>query len=254
MLASTWRTWPDPLVDYGREAYLAWQVAGGKTLYVDVAHFNGPLSVYVNALFLRIFGPSILALALTNAALAAGCIAMIYSLLVRVADRLAATFAGITFVTLFACARFVRLGNYNWLCPYSYELPHGVMVGIAALWCLDRYHRTRRLGWLAAMGAARARNGAPVPEWPSQHLSGGHLADEEEERCEERQQHAARERPENADEPAARGSGPTTWRETFESSRWRRGGTPSSSLPGSPRRSPFEAPDAEARSPSSSAS
>ena len=42
MLAWTWRTWPDPLVDYGREAYLAWQVAKGKTLYVDVAHFNGP--------------------------------------------------------------------------------------------------------------------------------------------------------------------------------------------------------------------
>ncbi len=154
MLAWTWRTWPDPLVDYGREAYLAWQVAKGKTLYVDVAHFNGPLSVYVNALFLRIFGPSILALALTNAALAAGCIAMLYSLLVRLADRLAATLAGITFVTLFACARFVRIGNYNWLCPYSYELPHGVMLGIAALWCLDRYHRTRRPGWLAATGTA----------------------------------------------------------------------------------------------------
>lgn len=154
MLAWTWRTWPDPLVDYGREAYLAWQVARGKTLYLDVAHFNGPLSVYLNALFLRIFGPSILALALANAALAAGCIAMLYSILLRVADRLAATLAGIAFVTLFACAGFVRIGNYNWLCPYSYELPHGVMLGIAALWCLDRYQRTSRLGWLAATGTA----------------------------------------------------------------------------------------------------
>jgi len=153
MLAWTWRTWPDPLIDFGREVYHAWQVTKGKTLYVDLAHFSGPLSVYLNAGFLRVFGPSILALALANAALAAGCVAMLYSILVRVADRLAATLAGLTFVTLFACGRFVRIGNYNWLCPYSYELPHGVMLGIAALWCLDRYHRTRRLGWLAATGA-----------------------------------------------------------------------------------------------------
>ena len=121
MLAWTWRTWPDPLVDYGREAYLAWQVARGKTLYLDVAHFNGPLLTKPRIMSLafalaggacvlgsiRIAGPSILALALTNAALAAGCIAMLYSILVRVTDRLAATLAGITFVTLFACARFV---------------------------------------------------------------------------------------------------------------------------------------------------
>jgi 4-amino-4-deoxy-L-arabinose transferase-like glycosyltransferase len=154
MLAWTWRTWPDPLVDFGREAYLAWQVSKGKTLYVDVAHFNGPFSVYLNAAFFRLFGTSILALALANAAPAAGCVAMLYSILVRVADRLAATLAGLTFVTVFACARFVRLGNYNWLCPYSYELPHGVMLGVAALWCLDRYHRTRRIGWSTATGAA----------------------------------------------------------------------------------------------------
>jgi 4-amino-4-deoxy-L-arabinose transferase-like glycosyltransferase len=154
MLASTWRTWPDPLVDYGREAYLAWQVAKGKTLYVDLAHFNGPFSVHLNAAFLQLFGTGILTLALANAALAALCVAMLYSILVRVADRLTATLAGVTFVTLFACGRFVRIGNYNWLCPYSYELPHGVMLGVAALWCLDRYHRTRRSGWLAATGAA----------------------------------------------------------------------------------------------------
>lgn len=154
MLAWTWRTWPDPLVDFGREAYHAWQVTRGKTLYVDLAHLSGPLSVYVNGLFLRIFGTSILTLALTNAVLTAGCVAMFYCLLVRVADRLAATLAGVTFVTIFAFGRFVRLGNYNWLCPYAYELPHGVMLAVAGLWFLDRYHRTRRLGWLTATGAA----------------------------------------------------------------------------------------------------
>jgi 4-amino-4-deoxy-L-arabinose transferase-like glycosyltransferase len=153
MLAHTWRTWPDPLIDFGRELYLAWQVAEGKTLYADVAHFNGPLSVYLNALVFRVFGPGILTLALANAVLAAGCVAMLYVLIARTADRLGAAVAGLTFVLVFACSRYVRLGNYNWLCPYSYELTHGVALGVAALWCLDRYHRTRHAAWIAATGA-----------------------------------------------------------------------------------------------------
>src|SRR5262245_21210399 len=49
-LARTWDTWPDPVVDFGRELYLAWQVAEGRTLYVDLTHFSGPLSVELNAL------------------------------------------------------------------------------------------------------------------------------------------------------------------------------------------------------------
>jgi hypothetical protein len=154
MVAHTWRTWPDPLVDYGREIYLAWRVAEGDTLYADVAHYNGPLSAYLNGLALRVFGPGILTLALANAAIAAGCVAVLYSLLVRAADRLAAVMGGLTFVLVFACARYVRLGNYNWLCPYSYELPHGVALGVAALWCLDRHLRSRHAGWIAATGAA----------------------------------------------------------------------------------------------------
>jgi hypothetical protein len=154
MLARTWLTWPDPLVDYGREVYLAWQVAQGKMLYADLVHFNGPFSTYLNGVVIRLFGPGIVNLAVANAALTAGCVAMLYGLFVRIADRLAATLAGLVFVTVFFCSRYVRLGNYTWLCPYSYELTHGIALAIAALWCLDRYHRTRWSAWLAATGAA----------------------------------------------------------------------------------------------------
>ena len=154
MLAHTWRTWPDPLIDYGRELYLAWRVSEGATLYADVAHFNGPLSTYVNALVFRLFGPGILTLALANAALAAGCMALLYVLIARTADRFAATFAGLVFAGAFACSRYTKLGNYNWLCPYSYELTHGVLLGVAAVAALDRYQRIRRIVWMAVTGGA----------------------------------------------------------------------------------------------------
>lgn len=152
MVAWTWRTWPDPLVDYGREAYTAWQLAKGRTLYVDLAHFNGPLAPYVNGLVFQLFGEGILVLAAANAVVAGACIAMLYALLVRTAGRLAATLAGVTFVTVFATARLIKVGNNNWLCPYSHDLPYGVTLGIGALWCLAGYQRTRSAVWMAAIG------------------------------------------------------------------------------------------------------
>jgi hypothetical protein len=154
MVAWTWRTWPDPLVDYGREIYVAWQIAKGRTLYVDLAYFNGPLASYVNGLVVRVFGPGMLVLAAANAIVAGACVAMLYALLVRTADRLAATLAGLAFVTIFATLRLIKVGNNNWLCPYSHDLPHGVALGVASLWCLDRYQRTRSTAWMAAIGMA----------------------------------------------------------------------------------------------------
>jgi len=152
MLARTWGTWPDAIVDFGREIYLAWRLASGDTLYVDVSHFSGPLSPYLNALWFRLFGIGLRTLVLANIALAVGLLALLHQLLVRLAGRLAAAAACLVFVALFACAQYTRIGNYNWICPYSHELTHGVMLVVAALSCLDRYHRTQAAGWMGALG------------------------------------------------------------------------------------------------------
>ncbi|MHC5212886.1 MAG: hypothetical protein ACYTG2_19440, partial [Planctomycetota bacterium] len=64
----TWRTWPHPFVDFGREVYTAWQLSEGKTLYRDVAYFNGPLSPAFNAMVFKVFGASLSALFFSNAA------------------------------------------------------------------------------------------------------------------------------------------------------------------------------------------
>src|SRR6266700_6309518 len=50
MLVWSWGTWPDVLIDFGRELYVPWQLSAGKVLYTDVAYFNGPLSPYFNSL------------------------------------------------------------------------------------------------------------------------------------------------------------------------------------------------------------
>jgi len=150
----SWRAWPDVLVDFGRELYVPWQLAEGKVLYVDIAYLNGPLSPYLNALWFRIFGVSILTLALCNIFLLAVLVGFVFHLFNRISGRLAASCACLTLVTVFAFGQLISVGNYNFVCPYSHELTHGLILCTAAITCLSTYHRRRRLLWVAGAGLA----------------------------------------------------------------------------------------------------
>lgn len=155
MAAWTWRKWPDPLVDFGRELYVPWQIAeGGKVLYRDIAHFNGPLSPYFNALLFRVFGPGMMVLAGANMALLAIMTAALYSLLRQSSSRLAATAACVFMLLVFAFGQMTILGNYNFVTPYAHEVTHGVVLTIVGLWFLRRAVIAARLRWVAAGGVA----------------------------------------------------------------------------------------------------
>jgi hypothetical protein len=150
MLAWTWLRWPDPLVDFGRELYLPWQVSQGKVLYRDVAHFNGPLSVYFNALAFRVLGVSLRTIVVVNIAIAAAVFAMIWRLCSRATNRLSATVGALLFITLFMPIQLVDIGNYNWMTPYSHELTHGIALSLAALVVLSS-HLARPRAWRAGL-------------------------------------------------------------------------------------------------------
>ena len=154
MLWWTWRAWPDPLVDFGRELYVPWRLAEGDALFTDIAWFNGPLSQHWNALLFRLFGPGLSVLIWSNAAVLAASIAMLYRLTLRVSDRLAATVACLVFVLVFAFGQYVGIANHNWMTPYSHEVTHGVALALAALARVARWYRTRSLLALALGGIA----------------------------------------------------------------------------------------------------
>jgi len=140
MLAWSWRRWPDVLVDFGRELYVPWRLAAGEVLYADLAYFNGPLSPYLNALWFRSFGAGLGTLAVCNAVLAALLGALLYWLVARIADRVAATAAGVVFVGAFAFAQVDDIANYNYVTPYSHEVTHGLLLGLLALAATWRYN------------------------------------------------------------------------------------------------------------------
>ncbi len=154
MVYWSWGAWPDVLVDFGRELYVPWQLTEGKALYVDIAYLNGPLSPYVNALWFRLFGVSVLTLVLCNIALLTVLVWLAFRLLRRIAGRFAATCACLTLLTVFAFTQPISVGNYNFVCPYSHELTHGLLLCTASIACLSRYRPGSGPLWLIGAGAA----------------------------------------------------------------------------------------------------
>jgi hypothetical protein len=136
MLTWTWRTWPDLLVDFGRELYIPWQISLGHALYRDIAYLNGPLSPYVNATLMHLFGVSLTTLVVANLAVLAAVLGLLYMLLEAAAERAAAVAGALLFVTLFGFGRMTGIGNYNFLCPYSHEITHGLALSLGAIACL----------------------------------------------------------------------------------------------------------------------
>ena len=152
MAAWTWGTWPDPLVDFGRELYVPWRLAEGELLFGDIAWFNGPLSPTFNGLLFSIFGAGLSTLVWANLVLLSIAVALVWRLCVRMGDRLSATIACLLFLLVFAFGQLVGIANYNWICPYSHEATHGVLLALAALACLDTWRGERALAWVAGAG------------------------------------------------------------------------------------------------------
>ncbi len=145
MLCWTWGTWPDVIVDFGRELYVPWRLTEGEVLYRDLAYFNGPLSPYVNSIWFRLFGTSLRTLVFANLAILAVLLSLLYTLLVRIGSRVSATIGCLVMVSTFAFSRYVIAGNYNYVCPYSHEATHGMTLAVAAFYFLARYIRTSQI-------------------------------------------------------------------------------------------------------------
>ncbi len=152
MLAWTWRTWPDLVVDFGRELYVPWRLSAGEVLYLDIAYFNGPLSPYWNALWFRWLGVGLDVLVAINLVLLVVLTVLLHRLLVAVSSPLPATFGTASFLLLFAFGSYVEGGNYTYLAPYSHEMTHGLLLSLVALYCLGRFTDGGRPGWAAACG------------------------------------------------------------------------------------------------------
>jgi hypothetical protein len=157
-LAISWRRWPDPIVDFGRELYLPWRLARGAVLYRDVDDYYGPLSQYLNALLFRCAGPGLMHLVAANLMVFAGILGLIYLLFRRAWGVIGALAASALFVSVFAFSQYNWCGNFDYATPYSHETTHGLLVCLLLVLVLDHWiaAATVRLSFLAGLLAGCA--------------------------------------------------------------------------------------------------
>src|SRR5882724_8228433 len=150
--AMTWRKWPDPLIDFGIQLVLPWKISTGSVLYRDLMYLpGGPFSQYFNALLFKLFGVSLLTLVISNLAIAAGLLVLIYRRFLAASDTETATTICLGIVLVFAFGQYSSTGNYNFITPYSHEVWHGVVLAIVSIAVLSGWAAKERIGY--ALGA-----------------------------------------------------------------------------------------------------
>lgn len=149
----SWGRWPDALVDYGQQLYVAWRLAEGDVLYRDLAWLHGPLSAWLDGGLMRLFGAHLWTLALFNHLVVAAVMVLWLRLLHPLVSRTAAVTGALAFLGLFAFAQYLPVASYNWICPYTYEITHGIALALAAVLVFDRYASTGGTRSLAGAGA-----------------------------------------------------------------------------------------------------
>jgi hypothetical protein len=81
-------------------------------------------------------------------------LSLVFYLVLRLASVGAATLATLVFVFVFAVGQYERCGNFNWICPYSHEMTHGVTLSLATIVLLHRYQVTGQKKMAAMAGTA----------------------------------------------------------------------------------------------------
>jgi hypothetical protein len=138
-LVTSWRKWPDALIDFGHDLYIPWRLTQGSLLYRDIDDIYGPLSQYVNAAIFRRFGTSMMVLELANIVVFIAILIVIYVLFRAAWGKFAAFFSSAIFIAVFGFSQFISIGNYNYAAPYSHEATHGMLVCVLLLLALARW-------------------------------------------------------------------------------------------------------------------
>ncbi len=139
-LVTSWRRWPDTLVDFGYQLYIPWRLAQGEVLTSGhMINFYGPLSQYINAGVFSLFGQGLMILVMANLLIFGAITLVIYILCRRAWGPGAAVVATASFIAVFGFSQFIGVGNYNFATPYSHEATHGFLVCLLLVFVLIKW-------------------------------------------------------------------------------------------------------------------
>ena len=142
----SWLRWPDVIIDYGQQLYLAWRISQGDLLYRDLFYSYGPFSAYLNGALFHFFDVGLLTLALFHLGLLALLTLILFIIFERMGNRISATLATAIFLLAFGFSQYGHVGNYNFVTPYVYDLVHGIFLSILVLYHFSQF-LTRDQSW-----------------------------------------------------------------------------------------------------------
>jgi hypothetical protein len=135
----SWRRWPDVIIDYGQQLYLAWRISEGDLLYRDLFYSYGPISAYLNGALFHFFDTGLLTLAVFHLVLLAVLTMILFIIFERIGNRISAALATTLFLMVFAFSQYGKIGNYNFVTPYVYDLVHGIFLSILVLYHFSQF-------------------------------------------------------------------------------------------------------------------
>jgi hypothetical protein len=123
-IAQSWNRWFDPIVDGGRDLYIAEQLGRGAQLYRDIRYQYPPLAPYLLAGIGRAIGSSLAAFTAIGIAQSLATAALLFAGARRLAGRWAAFTVMLTFLSL----NFTGATTFgsNYVIPYSFAATMGM--------------------------------------------------------------------------------------------------------------------------------
>jgi hypothetical protein len=158
LLERSWLRWPDPLMDFPKNLYIAWRVSVGDRLYDQINNWYGPLSNLTEGAGFKIFGVGLDTMVWMNIALTIGVLWLLRDLFGLMGNRWSVWLGSLVFVVVFAVGEFTPAGNYNFITPYISQATYTFAGVVLMLWALLRHLRSPRWPWpvVAGLGLAIA--------------------------------------------------------------------------------------------------
>ncbi len=160
----TWRRSGDLFIDWGRELYTALSVSEGQGIPLDVLLLFGPVSPLINGTILRVVTQSTAAILTSNLVFLLVAMILVYDIASWLFGHRSAFMASVLFLFLSGFPHLVRVGNYNFLTPYSHGLTHGLVLGLLALASVFRALRRDNPVWWSLAGVATGLAVCTKPE------------------------------------------------------------------------------------------
>ncbi len=139
LLNISWLKWGDLIIDSGREMYLPLMLLEGKMLYKDISFLYGPLTPYLHAFIFKVLSPSINSLVISGIISTFLTTLLVYRISRFFLDLVSAILTALTFLFVFAFGKYMYIGIFNFILPYTYSATYGLLFALASLYLFIKF-------------------------------------------------------------------------------------------------------------------